>query len=304
MERNRRMNDVVCVLNPDVRYQLIHYYAVDEASMTTPYDLVELERQGMKMPTIKENVLLARHPYEQQLFELNEQSEDKIVLERIQNIMTILSYLGAKYCKIKSTSLKLNDKSKNISGSFGVDTTQGGGGMSGEYQKTTHNHGTTAVMSGGRWPGVYTLEGYKKAIVVAERCGLNSDSTVATILEGRNPEHPSPMMEMCYSVDVRSDLDEMKKTSLDLRAKIENAKIGGELSGGYAKANSESRHNTLDFEVEFGPLDVIKPTKKRNDTITDDETMSDNSSIKKNLPVIILSSIVLILAIVLAVVLL
>lgn len=299
MEQNRRMNDVVCVLNPDVRYQLIHYYAVDEASMTTPYDLVELERQGMKMPTIKENVLLARHPYEQQLFELNEQSEDKIVLERIQNMMTILSYLGAKYCKIKSTSLKLNDKSRDIYGSFGVETPQGGGEISGEYHATTHDHDSTSVFSDGRWPGVYTLEGYKKAVAVAERCGLNNDCTVATILEGRNPEHPSPMMEMSYSVDVRSDLDEMKKSSLDLKAKIEKAKIGGKLSGGYAKADSESRHNTLDFEVEFGPLEVPKSAKKRRD-----KPKPDNSFWRKNLPVIILASIVVILAIVLVVVLL
>lgn len=304
MEQNRRMNDVVCVLNPDVRYQLIHYYAVDEASMTTPYDLVELERQGMKMPTIKENVLLARHPYEQQLFELNEQSEDKIVLERIQNMMTILSYLGAKYCKIKSTSLKLNDKSRDIYGSFGVETPQGGGEISGEYHATTHDHDSTSVFSDGRWPGVYTLEGYKKAVAVAERCGLNNDCTVATILEGRNPEHPSPMMEMSYSVDVRSDLDEMKKSSLDLKAKIEKAKIGGELSGGYAKADSESRHNTLDFEVEFGPLEVLKSAKKHSDTTIEDETMLGNSSMRKKLPVFILAFIVVILAIVLAVVLL
>ena len=291
------MNDVVCVLNPDVKYQLQHYYGVDETSMTTPYDLVNIERQGMKMPTIKENVLLARHPYEQQLFELNEQSEDKIVLERIQKMMTILSYLGAKYCKIKSTSLKLNDKSIDINGSIGIDAPLGSGKVSGESHDDSHSQEAISVAAVGSWPGSYTIKGYQKAKEIAESSGLINDSAIASLIEERNPEHPSPVTARSYSVDVRSDLEKMKQASIELEGKIKKANVGIELAGCYAMKSTEGRHNTFDFEAEFGPLKVSK------NEIKDYHSSSEGNKKRKGHWLVIIAVAIVIISVVVWVVL-
>lgn len=285
---------VVCVLNPDVKYQLEHYCDVDATGLVTPYEMQDLkDNQGAVIPALNENVLLSKHPYKNEWFELNEKSEDKIVLDRIENIMTILSYLGAKYCRIKSTSLQLNDGRWDFNGSIMVEAPKGSGKVSGDLKESTHSMQGNTVGGVGGWPGTYTVAGYNRAKEIAYASGLASESTIASLLEERNPLHPNPRMQMSYSIDVRSDLETMKAASIKLEAKIKAAKIGIALEGSYGRTSCESRHNTFDFEAEFGPLEISESEKEeyRSSTIK-------NGKPKKYWPIIVAAVVVVIAVVV------
>ena len=98
----------------------------------------------------------------------------------------------------------------------------------------------------------------------------------------------------------------MKSASIDIKAKIKKANVGIEVGGGYKSELKESRHNTFDFEVEFGQLvesnGTIIPTGNLPSRLGGSTCPKPQK--KKNWLVFILATIIVILVVILAMVLL
>lgn len=263
MSNKKKLDEVLCVLNPDDIYNLQNYYGESSAFLATPYEIQDLKKEQWLMPlNLKEGAIITRHPYKKEYFFLNEQTEDKIALDRISLIGTILSYLGAKNFKVCQTSLQFNDKTKKYNA--GVDVSVLMGDFSGEVTSSKSDKITEqfTIKNTSEWPGTYTRKGYKRAVEIAKWSGLDKDGDLSSIIEQRNPDHPNALSTRTYSIDVRSDLEQCRNTSIDLKATVKRCNINVDLNGGYNSEEKSSRHNTFDFEVEFGPL-IESPSKHK-----------------------------------------
>ena len=262
MEENRRIEKVACVVNPDELYLVQHYRGGDTSGLITPYDFDKLKDWGYKLPQFKEHTIYTHHPFKKEYIVLDEQYADNMVLYRINQIEVILSYLGAKNFHVLDSSIKTNSKN--------TDTTVKANGeyngirkpkVEGGVDVGVHNSGnegnfeTTSVDT--EWPGYYTIEGYQMACQIAKQSGLDKDSTIQSFLEERNPAHPNVILKKEYHIDVRSDLDSLRNVSVDVKAKVEKL-LSANVSVGFQSKVEEHRHNTFDFEVEFGPLQLSK----------------------------------------------
>ena len=261
----KKLKDVVCVLNPDEKFRLQHYCGADVSGVVTPYEMESLKSEGFEMPIIRENQIYLLHPYKRKYIEFTEKGEDDIVLERINRLETILSYLGGKDMCILSESLELNDKSRMGEIHAGVDHPVAGGEMSGEMEDEQKNKDEISVATKSCWPGFYTIKGYRKALELAKQYKLDTDSTVEGLLLQRGPDHPNPIEKKEYRVDVRGDLEQMRNIAVDIKANLK--KVGTEvaLSGAYKTEDKQTRHNTFDFAVSFGELRLQEIKKSSGD---------------------------------------
>lgn len=263
MSNIRKIKDVVCVLNPDQIYQMQHFGGVDVSGFVTPYEMNALSKE-IKMPEIKEKSIYTFIPYQNKYIHLNEQSEDEIILDRISKIETILSYLGAKYCHTTSTSIRKIVQKTDERGRAKVSSSEGSIGIKGEQNTNVHNDESNTIESTVKYPGKYTIDGYKRAKELAEQYQLDNDSVIQQLLEERNPIHPNGIEKKEYKVDVQSDLEQLKKASYELKSKLKTAIGNIEISGSYkeSKEYKESIHHTFDFEAEFSPLEVSQKDKE------------------------------------------
>ena len=303
MEEKKELEKVICILNPDEIKQMHDYCSTNTSGLVTPYQINEIrDKEGYLIPRFAEHKIYSLHPYHREYIELNEQSEDIIVLDRINKIETILYFLGAKYCKILSTSVRTNNQSNDYSAKIGGENPgviiDSGGSLS-----NSNRFGTaTNVGSVSKWKGTYTIEDYQKAKEAARVYGLENDSTIQQLLIERDPSNKNVKEAKSYSIDVRSDLEEMKSASLDIKAKIKKANVGIDINGGYKSETKESRHNTFDFEVEFGTLEKPPITTLPDDIVTPD--VPDDPSKKTNWTGFFLVALLVIIAVLLALVLL
>lgn len=281
----KKLKDVVCVLNPDEKFRLQHYCHADVSGVVTPYEMESLKSEGFEMPMIRENQIYLLHPYKRKYIEFTEKGEDDIVLERINRLETILSYLGGKNMRVLSESLELNDKSRMVEVHAGVDHPVAGGEISVENDDNQKTTDETRVETKSCWPGFYTIEGYRKALELAKQYKLDTDSTVEGLLLQRGPDHPNPIKEKEYSVDVRGDLEQMRNIAVDIKANLK--KVGTEvaLSGAYKIEDKQTRHNTFDFAVSFGELRLPK---------TKDPSIGNDSKKGKKTTILIVVAVILI----------
>lgn len=253
------LNDVVCVMNPEEKIRLQKYCGVDNIPLATPYDMQELRALGTSVPVIYENKIYSRHPYKNAYIELNDQSEDSIVLERINKIASIIALLGGKKMQVLSTSVQLNDQNRTIEGSLhGAITTENlvaKGGAETSYACHIVNSQDTNVSYEIEWtPGSYTEESYNEAVKLASEYKLDTDGTINTILDQRNPLHPNQMANIDYHVDVRTDLEQLKRIAVGIQGGLERYNVNVDLNFTHDRNQITRQHNTLDFRVEFGPL--------------------------------------------------
>lgn len=248
-------NKVICVLNPDDIYYLNTYCGTSSEGLVSPYELQTLEQQGITFESKQEGSLLIKHPYKKEYIKPTEKSESDIILDRISHIETILSYLGGKHYKVLEQCQRALHLGRNINvkADAKVDKYEGGVGVKTSNQN--NNSDSLSVSSETNWSGEYSEKGYKRAVEIAEECGLDKDSIMASILEQRNPKHPNPIGLKTYSIDVKSDLEELKKRAIDFKANIPtkiNVNVDCDVSVDSTKSSQE--HMTFDFEVEFGPV--------------------------------------------------
>lgn len=305
MEEKKELEKVICVLNPDEIKQMQDYCGTNTSGFVTPYQINEIsERDGYLIPRIAEHQIYSLHPYRREYIELNEESEDIIVLDRINKIETILFFLGAKYCKILSTSIRTNDSSNEYSGKIGGENPTVNLDAEGSLRKSNSSNGKVNVGSVSRWKGTYTIEDYQKAVEAARKYGLSNDSTIQQLLIERDPSNTNVKEAKSYSIDVRSDLEEMKSASLGIKAKIKKANVGIDINGGYKSESKESRHNTFDFEVEFGTLEKPVIPIASDEQVIVPLADSEQQPKKSNRIGILLVAILVIIAVILAIVLL
>lgn len=265
MKTKKQLKEVVCVLNPEDIYYMKNYMGEMNSHLVTPYEIQEMKDARWLMPSeLQEGSIVTRHPYKNEYIFLNEQTEDEIALARINVIGTILSYLGAKNFKVCQTSLKFNDEHKTYN--VGADASAMGNEGSGKFNYKKGGTGTEefTIKNASQWPGTYTVEGYKKACEIAKWSGLDKDSTVAAIIEQRNPKHGNALSSRTYQIDVRSDLEQYKNISVDLKEAIKRCNVKAMINGSYESNDKSSRHNTFDFEVEFGPLKTPQSSISNN----------------------------------------
>ena len=87
--------------------------------------------------------------------------------------------------------------------------------------------------------------------------GMDEDPVIKSILIQRNPEHPNPIALKEYSVDVKSDIINSKKTAIKLAADIKTKMLSINPSLGFSRNVDEnsSEQTTHDFRVKFNPIE-------------------------------------------------
>lgn len=281
MNTQEATKNVIMVLNPDEKFRLQNFCGVTNSNLATPYDIQDLREDGFEIQELRENRIYSRHPYNKVYFELDDRSEDKIVLERINRISSIIALLGGKKMQVLSSSLELNDNTKSYEGSF-----------KGQYQNVT---GDISVSHSGQkksydgydiayeitWtPGVYNRKSYKEAVELARYYQLDSDSTIDEFLKQRNPNHPNKVSDKKYSVDVRSDLEEMWNTAIELEASVQQYNSDMRIVYTSKTRDKRERHNYFEFKVEFGEL---VPEGNTTIPISDEECIREKIEKKKKI---------------------
>lgn len=260
------LEDVVCVLNPDDIFYLQNYQSHTKKDLVSPYDLQCWRENGIQVPKVSEGSILIKHPFANSYVVLDDSKEEDIVLDRINKIEAILSYLGGtefevihtcskKYHIKKDTDFnagidvkpnKSSEKSANFNAGLDVNVCKEG---ENDF-KTTHTNHT-------QWTGGYTPKGYREAMAIAVENKLDKDPVIKSILTQRNPEHPNPIALKEYSVDVKSDIINSKKTAIKLAADIKTKMLSINPSLGFSRNVDEnsSEQTTHDFRVKFNPIE-------------------------------------------------
>lgn len=256
---------VVCVVNPDEKKRLLDFCSVKGNYLVTPYEMDNWRRDGLSIHSFKENSLYSIHPWRNEYIEINDANEDNVVLERINKIAAIIALLGGKKMQVLSTSIQLNNANKTTTFDIAIDTENLNTGVDAAYSTQIKNSTDTTVSYEIIWtPSTYTRATYNAAVELARKFKLDTDSSIANILNQRHPDHPNQMEILNYEVDVRSDLEQIKNLAIDIKTQLENYNIKANLNISQKKEQHTSRHNTYDFKVEFGPL-VLSPEEEEEE---------------------------------------
>ena len=252
------LKPALCILNPDDVYNLKNNHAEDSYYCITPYEALEMQRQGISFPVephLQEGLVLTREPHGKGYYYRTDETDCRVINERCLAIEAILSYLGGKEFRYSETSSFRSNQSTDI----GVNL---GGNKSGiEINNNTEvNTCTTQGETGGKivaaqWSGNYTHEGYMRAVELAKVNGLITDSTIAALLEQRLPSHPNPISSQEYHVNVTADLDKSIHVLEDISANLQD-KVGGHLKVDINTSRKVDQSATVDFFVSFGPIPV------------------------------------------------
>lgn len=258
------LEDVVCVLNPDDIFYLQNYQSHAKKDLVSPYDLQCWRENGIQVPKVSEGSILIKHPFANSYVVLDDNKEEDIVLDRINKIEAILSYLGGTEFEVIHTcskkyhikkNTKIDEKAKGKKKSFSGDESSevSADNESGNDIEAKHTNHT-------QWTGGYTPKGYRKAMTIAVENKLDKDPVIKSILIQRNPEHPNPIALKEYSVDVKSDIINSKKIAVKLAADIDTKLVSINASLGFNRSvdESSSEQTTHDFKVKFNPIDRKK----------------------------------------------
>lgn len=260
------LEDVVCVLNPDDIYYLQNYQSHAKKDLVSPYDLQCWRENGIQVPKVSEGSILIKHPFANSYVVLDDNKEEDIVLDRINKIEEILSYLGGTEFEVIHTCSRKYHIKKDTDFNAGVDVksksedgdgNNGNGKLGVNVGKESENNFETTHTDHTQWTGGYTPEGYREAMAIAVENKLDKDPVIKSILIQRNPEHPNPIALKEYSVDVKSDIIKRKKIAVDLEADINKELVNINASLGFSHNVDEkmSERTTHDFKVKFNPIE-------------------------------------------------
>ena len=287
------LKPAICILNPDDVYNLKHNHAENSYYCITPYEALEMQRQGITLPVephLQEGLVLTREPHGNGYYYRTDETDCRIINERCLAIEAILSYLGGKEFRYSETS------SFRFSSSVDVDVNLGGQksgneiNTNTEFDKQTNQGGNEGKKVFAHWSGQYTHEGYLRAVELAKLNGLSSDPTIATLLEQRLPSHPNPISSQEYHVNVTADLDKSIHVLEDISANLQGI-IGGQLKVDVNTSRKVDQSSTVDFFVSFGPI----PVEVTQRAIEDEKRVNTKSKLGKWIWIVI--AIVAIMAI-------
>lgn len=252
------LKPALCILNPDDVYNLKNNHAEDSYYCITPYEALEMQSHGITFPVephLQEGLVLTREPHGRGYYYRTDETDCRVINERCLAIEAILSYLGGKEFRYSETSSFRSKHSADIDVELGgkksgieVDNTTGVNTHTNQGEK-----GDKSVTA--QWSGNYTQEGYLWAVKLAEVNGLNTDPTIAALLEQRRPSHPNPIASQEYHVNVTADLDKSIHVLEDISANLKD-KVGGHLKVDVNTSRKVDQSATVDFFVSFGPIPV------------------------------------------------
>ena len=252
-----KLQPVVCILNPDDVYYLREREKSNNVeSYITPYEAIELQKENVVFPNIRENIVYMLNPLREKTYIYRTESTDEdIVAQRIANIEIIVSLLGGKNYKVHSHLQAQTNTNTDVDVKTHTDVKAGvdvvanasiGNAKSGKYNQEYE--------SSAKWPGTYTREGYNRARLIAEQSGLLEDANINALLSQRSPENnPNPIQSKIYHVHTCSDLARNVNVATQIDTEVKN-KVGVNIDVNVKTSKSVSEEETFDFEVEFGPL--------------------------------------------------
>lgn len=255
---NQDLKPALCILNPDDVYNLKNNHAADSYYCITPYEVLEMQSQGISFPDephLQEGLVLTRKPHGRGYYYRTDETDCQVINERCLAIEDILSYLGGMEFRYSETSSFRSKHSLDI----GVEAEGKKGGFeigNNTEIKTITNQGNIGRKTvAAKWSGNYTQEGYERAIEKAKDHGLISDPAIAALLDQRRPSHPNPIASQEYHVNVTADLDKSIHVLEDISANLHD-KIGGHLKVDVNTSRKVDQSSTVDFYVSFGPIPV------------------------------------------------
>lgn len=280
------LKPVICILNPDDKYYLQKY---SNCTDSLPYcvtikDVRDLKNRGVDIPDtyIKENTILTQLPGKDKYIFRRPEDENNMIESRIKTVGDILSYLGAKSCSISFYSSNKADSNSHVGVgvNVGVHGNVGDGTSSAEQgvdvdTKVDVNNSRSSVnemrlLSETQWPGNYTEEGYKRAKELALESGLDEDPGIKSLLEQRNPCHPSPASSSRYKIELYSAMKNSLEIATNIKVGVSKSLnlmgvgVGGSANVGIdvnvEKNEYAESHEIMDMQVEFGPYIPKKAT--------------------------------------------
>ena len=308
------LRPVICILNPDDKY-----YLQNDSNCTDslPYcvtikDVRDLKNRGVDIPDIyvKENTILTQLPGKNKYIFRKPEDENSMIESRIKTVGVILSYLGAKSCSISFSSSNKADSDSHVGVGVNVDVNgKAGDGTTSAEQgvdvdtKVNVNNSQSSVnemklLLINTWPGNYTEDGYKRAKELALESGLDEDPGIKSLLEQRNPYHPSPVSSSRYKIELYSSM----KKSLEIATNIQvgvskslNLPMGVGASGSVnvgidvnvEKNSYAENHEIMDMRIEFGPFTPKKVIVVEKDNDTSQQPTNSSMSTGKLVAIII-----------------
>lgn len=275
------LKPVICILNPDDKYYLQKY---SNCTDSLPYcvtinDVKDLQNRGVDIPETyrKENTILTLLPGKDKYIFRKPEDENNMIESRIKTVGDILSYLGAKSCSISFSSSNKADSDSHVGVGVnvgvhckaGYGTTSVGQDVDVDAKVNVNNSKSSVnemrLLSENQWPGNYTEEGYNRAKELAFESGLDEDPGIKSLLEQRNPCHPSPVSSSRYKIELYSSMKKSLEIATNIQVGVSKSlglPMGAGASGSVnvgidvnvEKNSYAENHEIMDMQVVFGPF--------------------------------------------------
>ena len=266
MEKENKLQRVICVLNPDDVYQITELTdSENKPYYITPYEIKQLKEQGIAFPqNINEGTILSLSPDLKSYYEQTQEKEVDIIHHRILEIQNFVSLLGAKEFDITSSSKE--EYSKIVGVDVGVGASVGMGNVasvSGQVdtnvKKNNQNKNEEKLSVSAEWEGNFTKEGYDRAVEIAQESGIINLPVIRYLLDQRNPKHPNPIGRQTYSVDLLTDLAKNMEVATKLQAdiKILSTHVHAHANVDVNREERLASHKAFEFVATFGH---VKPS--------------------------------------------
>lgn len=316
MENSKDLKPIICILNPDDKWYIDKYGEGNVSRLcVTGNEIDNLRSQGVKFPDqsqLKENLVLTKD-YSSNEYLIRTPDYDRNKVEgRIKATLDILSYLGAKFCKIEYYTSEESKRNHSFDGELHIKT-KGSFGDKEEGVKASDSKNadltvlnknqssdkyTKSILDEAKWPGSYDEIGFEKAKEIAQREGLDTDEGIKSLLNQRNPYHHNAIQKERYRVDLIKEMREANRLEVSLHAGIKSklgvslisASTSVDIDGKIKVINNSSAklHEIMDIQVEFGEY-KHKQAKSVNDfdsvgisqpSLSQSSTISPNSTKK------------------------
>ena len=246
------LSDVVLITGWDSESKLLKSKNSDlPAGMKKFYqedfeDFIKKENITLSNSTIiKEGLILVKNPFEEKSYLNFDEAELQIVHSKAQYISEILQNLGAKSYTTHSykTFESKKERTLNIEASVEADSKSGKGNLKSgrtQYQKDVLDYNREDSFS-----GELTKETYAKAMMLAEKYGLNNDLDVAGLLKQRNPENSNLITSRKISIDMTREFNKTR----DIVFGLKTSKL--DLNASYTSILESKHHITFEFDIKF-----------------------------------------------------
>lgn len=303
----KKLKSVICVLNPDDVFKIKEdSESKCQNNLMTPYEIEKFKKDndGILFPeTIREGAILMLSD-DKKGYHLSS-DEESIISKRICAIQLIVSYLGGVDFKAKDThsedSLRksqmkykseIDGNYNGISGSFDVNL---------DVEAEAHHKKNGEATLESHSSGLYTKEGYKRAVEIADKYGLRTNPVIENLLDLRHPAHPNPIDQQTYEISLISDFTEKLDVVENIQSSISsNFSLNCQTKLDIKETLIENlkKARIFRFSASFGNVvigenvtnDSVITNTDDNQNVISDERVTDGQSFPKDAKVCVKSS--------------